>query len=346
MKYLLLGGFASAFLLYGMALVYGDTGKTNLTAIHRVLLEAVPAGHVSPLLMAGIGLIGIGLAFKVSAAPFHWWTPDVYEGSPVVVTTFMSVATKVAAFAAFLRLFSTTFGSAQSGWTVPLALVAIASMIFGNVVALAQRSMKRMLAYSGIAQAGYILIGVAVGQPDGTAAALYYLAAYTAMNTGAFAVLTILSSRGRECDEYRHLRGLGRREPFLAGLLAIFLLSLAGFPLTAGFFGKFFLFSAAIHDGQVPLAVWGVVTSAVSVFYYLRVTLLMLGQAGETEGMDPGSTGGDQLESWAVQTGDRRAGWTLPGRVLVLTAAAATLVLGIFPTVVYGVIQGIHAVTG
>ena len=340
-KYLLLGGFASAFLLYGMALVYGDTGQTNLAAIHHVLLKTVPAGHVGPLLIVGIGLIGVGLAFKVSAVPFQWWTPDVYEGSPMVVTTFMSVATKVAAFAAFLRVFSTTFGAAQSDWTVPVALVAIASMIFGNVVALAQHSAKRMLAYSGIAQAGYILIGVALGQPDGTAAALYYLAAYTVMNTGAFGILTVLSRGGRECDDYRDLSGLGRREPLMAGLLSVFLLSLAGFPLTVGFFGKFFLFSAAIHDGQVPLAVWGVLTSAVSVFYYLRITVLMF--ARPAEGAWAGGAGVVSADEGQVGAVSRQA---VSGRAVLLVAGDATLVLGVFPTVVYGIIQSIHVVIG
>ncbi len=344
-KYLLLGGFASAFLVYGMALVYGETGSTDLARIHQVVLHGALAGTTDPMLLAGVALIGVGLSFKVSVAPFHWWTPDVYQGAPVLVTTFMSVATKVAAFAAFLRIFSVTLGSTQADWTVAIALVAIASMVLGNVVALAQRSLKRMLAYSGIAQAGYVLIGVALGQPDGTAASLYYLAAYAAMNTGAFGVLTALSGRGEDCDDYAGLVGLARRQPLLAGLMSLFLLSLAGFPMTAGFFGKFFLFSAAIHDGQIPLAVWGVLTSAVSLFYYLRVILAMFSAVG----------GPDQAVNVAGMTVDGAAVAraqvvlarpTLGARTVLTLFAAATLVLGVFPAVVFGLIQGIHVVAG
>ncbi len=344
-KYLLLGGFASAFLVYGMALVYGETGATQLGRIHQVLLHGSLAGRTDPMLLAGIALIGVGLSFKVSAAPFHWWTPDVYQGAPVLVTTFMSVATKVAAFAAFLRIFSVTFGTAQSDWAVPVALVAIASMVFGNVVALGQRSLKRMLAYSGIAQAGYVLIGVAVGQPDGTAASLYYLAAYAAMNTGAFGILTALSGRGEDCDDYEGILGLARRQPLLAALMALFLLSLAGFPLTAGFFGKLFLFSAAIHDGEVPLAVWGVLTSAVSLFYYLRVILTMFTEPGGAG--EPVQVAGMTFEGGAVARAQLALVRPALGtRALLTLFAAATLVLGLFPALVDSLIQGIHVVAG
>jgi len=344
-KYLLLGGFASAFLVYGMALLYGETGATSLTRIHAVVLRGAAGGQVDPMLLAGVALIGVGLSFKVSAAPFHWWTPDVYQGAPVLVTMFMSVATKVAAFAAFLRIFSVTLGPSRSAWTVPVALVAIASMVFGNVVALRQRSLKRMLAYSGIAQAGYVLIGVAIGQPDGTAASLYYLAAYAAMNTGAFGILTALSGRGEDCDDYGALLGLGRRQPLLAALMSLFLLSLAGFPLTAGFFGKFFLFSAAIHDGQVPLAVWGVLTSAVSLFYYLRVILAMFTEPGPVG--EPVQVAGMTLAAGAAVPGGLAVVRpTLGARALLTVLAAATLVLGIFPALVYGLIQGVHLVAG
>jgi len=344
-KYLLLGGFASAFLVYGMALVYGEAGATNLAQIHRVLLHGALAGRADPMLLAGLALIGVGLAFKVSAVPFHWWTPDVYQGAPVLVTTFMSVATKVAGFAAFLRIFSVTFGTAQSDWTVPVALVAIASMVYGNVVALAQRSLKRMLAYSGIAQAGYILIGVAVGQPDGTGAALYYLAAYAAMNLGAFGILTALSGQGEDCDDYGGLVGLARRQPLLASLMSLFLLSLAGFPLTAGFFGKFFLFSAAIHDGQIPLALWGVVTSAVSLFYYLRVILAMFTEPAV--GAERVEVAGMMVDGAAV--GRAQLALVRPAlgtQAILLVLAAATLLLGVFPALVYSLVQGIHVVAG
>ncbi len=345
MKYLLLGGFASGFLVYGMALIYGETGHTGLSAIHHQLLQGALTQSFDPMLLAGVALVAVGLLFKVSAAPFQWWTPDVYQGSPAVVTTFMSVATKVAAFAVFLRLFSATLAPYRSEWEVPIAVVAIMSMIFGNVVAVAQTSVKRVLAYSGIAQAGYILIGVAVGRPDGTQASLYYLAAYAFMNTGAFAVVTILSHRGEDCDRYSQLAGLWRRQPLLAGLMALFMLSLAGFPMTVGFFGKFFLFSAAIHDGQLPLAVWGILTSAVSLFYYLRVILVMFTPVTEAEGDTTFGVAGLSIDGGAVASSASTA-VGIPAGVVVVLAGAGTLVLGIFPALVYTLLQSITVVHG
>jgi NADH-quinone oxidoreductase subunit N len=346
LKYLLLGGFASGFLIYGMALIYGETGNTMLAGIHTAVTHSAVHGPIDPMLLAGMALLAVGLLFKVSAAPFHWWTPDVYQGSPVLVTTFMSVATKVAAFTVFLRLFSATFAPYRSAWEVPIALVAIISMVYGNVVAVAQNSVKRLLAYSGIAQAGYILIGVAVGRPDGTQAALYYLAVYAFMNTGAFAVVTLLSHKGEDCDRYSELGGLARRQPLLTALMSVFMLSLAGFPLTAGFFGKFFLFTAAIHDGQLPLAIWGILTSAVSLFYYLRVILVMYsgapvtGTVTDTAGVLVGGepAGGAQLVGAGALS---RAGLGV-----VVLAAAGTLVLGVFPAVIYTLLQGISVVRG
>ena len=345
LKYLLMGGFASGFLVYGMALIYGETGHTMLVGIHQALTHSAQHGPIDPIALAGMTLLAVGLLFKVSAAPFHWWTPDVYQGSPALVTTFMSVATKVAAFTVFLRLFSATFAPYRSEWEVPLALVAIVSMVFGNVVAVAQGSLKRLLAYSGIAQAGYILIGVAVGRPDGAQASLYYLAVYAFMNTGAFAVVTILSRRGEDCDRYQELGGLAQRQPWLAGLMAVFMLSLAGFPLTAGFFGKFFLFAAAIHDGQLPLAIWGILTSAVSLFYYLRVILVMytgipvVGAVADAAGVLLRGRGGEE-----GKVADSRV--SSLGLGVVTVAAAGTLLLGVFPTVIYTLLQGVNVVRG
>ncbi len=344
MKYLLLGGFASGFLVYGMALVYGETRTTMLSGIHEVLTRTALNQQLDPMLLAGIGLVAVGLLFKASAAPFHWWTPDVYQGAPVAVTTFMSVATKVAAFAVLLRLFSSTFAPYRSEWELPLALVAIISMVFGNVVALSQRSIKRLLAYSGIAQAGYVLIGVALGRPDGTQASLYYLAAYAFMNTGAFAVLTVLSRRGEDCDTYPELAGLGRRQPLLGGLMAVFMLSLAGFPVTAGFFGKLFLFSAAIHDGQLPLAIWGILTSAVSLFYYLRVILVMY-SSDEDEAERADLAGISMGGEVALQRG-RTGAAALSTRTVLPLAAAGTVLLGIFPALTYTLLQAISIVRG
>jgi NADH-quinone oxidoreductase subunit N len=341
MKYLLLGGFASGFLVYGMALIYGETGHTSLAGIHAVLTHGALAQHVDPMILAGIALLAVGLLFKVSAAPFHWWTPDVYQGSPAVVTTFMSVATKVAAFAVFLRVFSATLAPYRAEWLVPLAVAAIVSMVFGNVVAVAQTSVKRVLAYSGIAQAGYILIGVALGRPDGTEASLFYLAGYAVMNLGAFAVVTILSDRGEDCDRYSQLAGLSQRQPVLAGLMALFMLSLAGFPLTVGFFGKFFLFSAAIHDGQLPLAIWLVLTSAVSLFYYLRIILVMF--APQPEAGAALDLAGVAADGSAVSTPVKVG---ISSGLIVVLAGGGTLVLGIFPALIYSLLQGISVVHG
>ncbi|MDA8332874.1 MAG: NADH-quinone oxidoreductase subunit N [Candidatus Dormibacteraeota bacterium] len=346
MKYLLLGGFASGFLLYGMALIYGETGHTGLVAIHRVVTNTAISQQVDPMLLAGVALLAVGLSFKVSAAPFHWWTPDVYQGSPALVTTFMSVATKVAAFAVFLRIFSSTLAPYRAEWQVPIAVVAIISMVFGNIVAVAQTSVKRLLAYSGIAQAGYIMIGLAVGRPDGTQASLYYLAAYAFMNTGAFAVITILSRRGEDCDRYSQLAGLYRRQPLLAGLMSIFMLSLAGFPLTVGFFGKFFLFSAAIHDGQLPLAIWGILTSAVSLFYYLRVILVMFNPGAAGEEAAPPALAGVSVDGAAVAAPEAAVRVGASAGAVVVLAAVGTLVLGIFPALIYTLLQGITVVHG
>ena len=281
MKYLLLGGFASGLLLYGMVLIYGETGHTQLPAIAAALHSSTRI--VDPLFLVGVGLLFVGFAFKVSAAPFHFWTPDVYQGAPTSVTTFMSVATKVAAFSALIRCFSYTFSDSYDKWNGIVAFVAIISMVGGNIAAITQSSVKRMLAYSSIAQAGYILIGVAVQSDAGTIGSLYYLAAYAAAQLGAFAVITVMAGRGEDLDAYDGLRGLAFRRPYVAGAMAIFLLSLGGFPPTAGFFGKFFVFSAAIRGGSTSLALWGVFTSVISVYYYLRVALLMYSRPREGE---------------------------------------------------------------
>jgi NADH-quinone oxidoreductase subunit N len=327
LKYLLLGGFASGFLLFGMALIYGETGHTQLAQI----AAAIQAERgIDPLLLAGVLLLFIGFAFKVSAAPFHSWTPDVYQGAPTSVTTFMSVTTKVAAFAALVRVFTYTFDGGTTNfytsWEPVVALVAIASMVIGNVAALTQTSVKRMLAYSGIAQAGYILIGVAVGAvvlPSGqssslgTIAVLYYLAAYAVSNIGAFAVITIMAGRGEDLDSYDGLRGLAHRRPFVAASMALFLFSLGGFPPTAGFFAKFLVFTAAINANQTPLALWGIATSAVSAFYYLRVGLLMY-QRPNTD---------TEEYRWS------RTGFA--GSAVLVATTAGTLILGVLIVLVY-----------
>jgi NADH-quinone oxidoreductase subunit N len=306
-----------------MALVYGETGHTQLEQIGAALSVA---GSVDPLLIAGIFLIFIGLAFKVSAAPFHAWTPDVYQGAPTSVTAFMSVATKVAAFAALTRVFVQAFPAVYSHWQAVVSLVAILSMLVGNIAALTQTSVKRMLAYSGIAQAGYILIGVVASfgalpafhvEPLGTVGVLYYLAAYAVTNIGAFAVITIMAGRGEDLDSYDGLRGLAFRRPYVAGAMGLFLLSLGGFPPTAGFFAKFFVFAAAIKTGQTQLALWGIATSAISVFYYLRVALLMYQRPTE----------GETEYAWSRTS--------IAGGTVLFATTIGTLILGILVTLVF-----------
>ncbi len=331
LKYLLLGGFASGFLLYGMALVYGETGHTQLAQIGAALHAS---SSVDPMLLAGVVLIFVGFAFKASLVPFHTWTPDVYQGAPTSVTTFMSVTTKVAAFAVIVRVFSYTFVTLYSHWEVIVAVVAIASIVVGNVAALTQTHVKRMLAYSSIAQAGYILIGVAVGPLStttngnlGTIGVLYYLAAYAVTQIGAFAVITIMAGRGEDLDGYDGLRGLAYRRPFVAAAMGLFLLSLGGFPPTVGFFGKFFVFAAAVNANLTLLALWGIAGSAVSVFYYLRVALLMYQRPKD-----------DQKEYPWSRT-------TIAGGTALLAAAAGTLVFGILVAVVFNGAQAAqHAI--
>lgn len=269
-KYLLVGGFASAFVLYGMALVYGGSGTTLLADISKQVGERPLE---SPLLLLGVLLLGVGFAFKISGVPFHQWTPDVYQGAPLPVTAFMSVGTKAAAFAMILRVFGVALPGMALEWQWLLALVAAASMVVGNLLAIAQTSVKRLLAYSGIAQAGYILVGVIAGGQDGIGAVLFYLFAYLFMNFGAFAVLTVLVGPAGERDDLRDLDGLGWRHPALGLLMSLFMLSLAGFPPLVGFFGKLFLFTAGVAGGWTWLVVIGVLTSVVSVAYYLKVVV-------------------------------------------------------------------------
>ena len=268
-KYLLIGGFASAFVLYGMALIYGATGSTVL----RTIAAAAGTQTGSNLLILGVILMGIGFAFKVSAAPFQMWTPDVYEGAPLPVTAFMSVGTKAAAFAMIIRVFGQGLPGLSPDWGALLAFVAVASMVIGNLAALVQQSLKRLLAYSGIAQAGYILVGVLGGHGAGQAAVLFYLVAYLFMNFGAFAVLIVLAGPEGDRDRFSDLDGLGYRHPLLAGVMTVFMFSLAGFPPTVGFIGKFFLFSAAVANGYTWVVVIAVLMSVVSVYYYFRVVV-------------------------------------------------------------------------
>ena len=287
-KYFLLSSFASAFLIYGMALVYGATGSTSLSRIVTCVNGTSCHGAVttSPFLLVGIGLMVVGFAFKVSIVPFHMWTPDVYEGAPTAVTAFMSVATKAAVFPAFLRVFSLALGGMSGKWFGILWALAIVTMIGGNVVALVQSNVKRMLAYSGIAHAGYILVAMASFNQLGTTAVAYYFAVYAFMNIGAFLLVLVLESRGEAGDEISTYRGLFTRNPWLAGAMAIFMFSLAGFPPTAGFFAKYYAFAAAVQSGHTELAIIGVITSVISLGYYLRLVVVMFMQPA-VEGAKP-----------------------------------------------------------
>ncbi len=304
MKYFLLGAFSSAFFLYGVALLYGASGSTALAGVGR----AARAGP-TPLLGAGIALLTIGLAFKAALVPFHAWAPDVYDGAPLPVTAFMAVIAKVGAFAAFMRVFPLALGALIAQWSVLLGAIAILTMILGNLVAVTQRSMKRLLGYSSIAHAGYLLMGVSAGTADGIWAMVFYLVVYLFMTLGAFAVVLLLDRAGEEADQIDDYAGLSARAPWLAAAMAVFMVSLAGLPPTAGFIGKFYLFNAALGAGQPAVAIVAALTTVVSVYYYLRVAYVMF-----------------------VGAGSRVLLLRAPGvRFAVIAAALAVLLLGILP---------------
>jgi len=308
-KYLLVGGFASAFVLYGMALIYGGAGTTVIPEIAQRL--GASAG-TNPLILLGILMMGVGFAFKVSAAPFHMWTPDVYQGAPIPVTAFMSVGTKAAAFAMIVRVFAGGLPHLAPEWQTLLAFVAATSMVVGNLLAITQTSLKRLLAYSGVAQAGYVLIGVVVGNQTGLEAVLYYLFVYMFMNFGAFAVLTLLSRPEADADSFADLEGLGRRNRPLAVAMTVFMLSLAGFPPSVGFFGKLFLFTAGVGAGYTWLVVLAVLMSVVSVFYYVRVLIPVWSPSPRVEGV-PAS---------------------VSSKLAIVLSGVASVGLGIYPTTV------------
>lgn len=271
MKYLIYGAFAAGFLIYGIALVFGATGTSNLQEIGTALQNNA-ALRTDPLLLAGAGMILIGFSYKISLVPFHMWTPDVYEGSPTPVSGYMSTATKVAGFAALLRILQFAFpAELLPAWPMALAILSAVTMIIGNILAVSQTNIKRMLAYSSIAHAGFILVGLVAGNESGIQAFLYYMLAYSLMNLGAFAVVIALENVGEEQFDLQDLNGLGWRHPVLGAAMAIFMLSLAGIPPLAGFFAKFVVFMAAYHSGYWWLALIGLVTSIISAFYYLRI---------------------------------------------------------------------------
>jgi NADH-quinone oxidoreductase subunit N len=290
MKYFLLGVFASAFLLYGVAFIYGATGSTNFDRI----AVAVAANPHDPLFLLGLGLLLVGLGFKISAVPFHMWAPDVYEGAPTTVTAFIATGSKAAVFGALTRLVVSSLRAAQPDAAVLLWALAALTMTVGNVVALAQSNLKRMLAYSSVAHVGYMLVGLVSGDPTGAAAVLFYLLAYTFTTAGAFGVLAAAERAGEEAVDLRDWAGLATRQPLLALSLSLFLLSLIGIPPLAGFVGKFYVFGSAVRAGYVWLAVIAVLNSAVAAYYYLRVIISMYMQEpeGEATSLAPSFAGG------------------------------------------------------
>lgn len=322
MKYFLLGAFAVAFFLYGMSLIYGLTGTLNFKGI---VLEVVDQELVtSPPFLLALGLLLVGFVFKVSAVPFHMWVPDVYQGAPSPVTGYMATAVKAASFAAFLRLFYMSFMPGRAHWIDIIVVLAVLTMSVGNIVALVQRNIKRMLAYSSIAHAGYILVGMAALSITDTRAGssmMYYLLVYSFMTLGAFALVSAIEkrggTRGLEVDDYA---GLGARRPFLGFAMALFMFSMAGIPPTAGFFAKYYVFSAAVEKGLVALVVIAVINSVISLYYYLRVVVVMYMKPAE--------------EDLAVH-----ADWGV--RVVLAVSVIAVLWLGFGPS---GTIPGIESI--
>jgi NADH-quinone oxidoreductase subunit N len=312
-KYFLLGSFASAFLLYGIALLYGAAGSTWLAEIRAVL--RTPAAASDSLVGTAAALIFVGFAFKVSAAPFQIWAPDVYQGAPAPVAAFLSAGPKAAAFAGLLRVFMTGLEPVTANWEGIVWVSALATMVIGNFAALLQSNIKRLLAYSSIAHAGYVMVAVAAHSSVGTAAAMFYLAAYVFMNVGAFAVVSYFARQGERYVQVEDLTGLAWRQPTVAALLSVFLLSLIGVPLTGGFFGKFYVFKAALEAGLVWLTVLGLLNSAVAAYYYLRILVVMY------------------MREPAEATAELRAP-TGPVKAALWASAFGTLFLGIFPSAV------------
>ena len=281
LKYFLLGAFATGFLLYGMTLVYGSTGSTNLFKIAEFVQN--PSAQSSPLLLMGLVLLVIGFGFKVASAPFHMWAPDVYQGAPTPVTAFMAVGPKAAAFAAFFRVFADAFPEMSSSWETLLSIIAVLSMIVGNLGAIMQTNIKRMLAFSSVSHAGYILMAVIAKSSLGSSSMLFYMLTYAFMTFGIFGIIIILGRKGEENLEIQDYSGLAYKHPVIALSMTIFLLSLGGLPPFAGFVAKFYLFSAAIQEGLLTLVIFAVLNSAVSFYYYLKIVVFMYMKEPEAE---------------------------------------------------------------
>ena len=317
LKYFLLGAFATGFLLYGMALIYGATGSLYLKEVASYIASKNLLR--SPMLLMSLVLLTIGFGFKIAAVPFHMWTPDVYEGAPTSITAFMATGVKAAGFAALVRVFFSALPAFRPDWTSIMWLIAVATMTVGNIVAISQTNIKRMLAYSSIAHAGYILVAFVSGNDLGISGILFYLMAYTFMSIGAFTCVILLGKKGEENTSITDYAGIGFKYPLLAAAMTIFLLSMAGIPPLGGFMAKFYIFSAAVKSKFYWLAILGVLNSAVSVYYYLRVTVLMYFRESERE------ITGLQFSPASV--------------IALILTTAGTFYLGIFPSFVLSLAQ-------
>lgn len=309
LKYFLLGAFASAFFLFGAAFLYGSSASITLGGIRQAVVGGT--GN-NVFLLIGIVFLSVGLLFKVGAVPFHAWTPDVYQGAPTPITAFMAAATKLAAFAAMLRIYYVAFANAEWSWRPIIMVISIATMALGSLVAIAQRDVKRMLAYSSIAHAGFLLTGVYALSGNGLSASIFYLATYGITTVGAFAIVTLIRDANGEVTDLNRWAGLAKRSPLVATLFASYLLGFAGIPLTAGFIGKFSIFSAAYEAGGKWLVIAGVLSSAIAAFFYIRVIVLMFFKD-------------------AVEDGTTVVIPTLLTRSVVLISGAATIVFGVVP---------------
>ena len=309
LKYFLLGAYSSAFFLFGAAFLYGFAGTVSLSGI-RSAISGGPGNDI--FFLIGLTSLSVGLLFKVGAVPFHAWTPDVYQGAPTPITGFMAAATKVAAFGAALRIFYTSFAGAEWNWRPIITAIAILTMVIGSLLAIAQRDVKRMLAYSSIAHAGFLLTGILALNSAGIRATLFYLTAYGITTIGAFALVTLIRDSAGEVTDLNRWVGLARRSPLMAGIFSLFLLSFAGIPLTSGFIGKFTIFNAAYESANIAVVVVGVLSSAVAAFFYIRVIVMMF---------------------FADPTDDSVA-VTIPAistRITIFLSALITLILGVFP---------------
>jgi NADH-quinone oxidoreductase subunit N len=317
LKYFLLGAFASAFFLMGIAYLYGFSSSVTFAGIHSAVIGG---GGNDIYLLLGMAFISIGLLFKVGAVPFHAWSPDVYQGAPTAVTGFMAAATKVAAFGAMLRIFYVSFGEAYWQWRPVLIAIALITMVFGSLVAIAQRDVKRMLAYSSIAHAGFLLSGVIALSRSGLESSIFYLFAYGIATVGAFGIVTLVRDSSGEVTDINRWSGLGKRSPWVATAFAVFLLAFAGIPLTSGFIGKFSIFSAAYESGSTAILITGVLSSAIAAFFYIRVIVLMFFK-------DP------------VEDGTSVVIPSVYTQLTITISAVTTLALGIYPTPLINFIQ-------